>query len=49
MIILESFQMESYMHFLQIQQRKAGFVQERFEQNGYSTEIVEKIAVCSEE
>jgi len=27
----------------------AGFVQERFEQNGYSTEIVEKIAVCSEE
>ena len=27
----------------------AGFVQERFEQNGYSTEIVEKIAVCPEE
>ena len=27
----------------------AGFVQERFEQNGYSTEIVEKIAVCLEE
>ena len=27
----------------------AGFVQERFKQNGYSTEIVEKIAVCQEE
>ena len=27
----------------------AGIVQERFEQNGYSTEIVEKIAVCPEE
>ena len=27
----------------------AGIVQERFEQNGYNTEIVEKIAVCPEE
>jgi len=27
----------------------ASFVQERFEQNGYSTEIVEKVAVCQGE
>ena len=27
----------------------AGFVQERFEQNGYNTEVMEKIAVCHKE